>query len=228
MAVILRPNSSIGLDATLTLDAGNVASYNGGSTWRDISQNRSNNATLSNTTFTSEYGGSLIFNGSSSAAVIPYSPSWNFNLGQTIMIAHRPTENDGARRNPYNQAYGGAGTWTHEPSGEINYFFGNSGVDGGSYIGFGTGFTIAQNEWSISATTRNTTTAYWYKNGVLRGTVNHSYNPVVTGTNNITIGAGYAGVYLGYINFAAVWNRELSPTEILTYYNTLKSRFGLS
>lgn len=228
MAVILRPNSSIALDATLALDAGSVSSYPGsGTTWFDISVNRRNNATLSNVTYTSEHNGSLIFNGSSSAAVVPFNPSWNFNLAQTIMIAHKPLESDGARRNPYNQAYGGAGTWTHEPGGDINFYFGNSGGDGGSYIGFGSGFTVAQNEWSISTTVRNTTQAFWYKNGILRNTVNHGYNPVVTGTNNITIGAGYAGVYQGYINFAAVWNRELNPTEVLTYYNILRVRFGL-
>jgi hypothetical protein len=49
-----------------------------------------------------------------------------------------------------------------------------------------------------------------------------------TGTQDILIGDGYAGNYAGNIGFCFVWDRELSATEIKTYYDRTKLRFGLS
>lgn len=229
MAVIIRPNVSFALDATVALDAGVPSSYPGsGNTWYDTSQTRGDNATLYNTSYTTLNGyGILNFNGSSSYAEV-LNRNWNFNFGQTIMMAFQPLESDGNRRNPYNQAYGGGGTWTHEPGNNINFYFGNSGVDGGSYIGFGSGFTVVQNEWAIVATTRNQTNAYWYKNGILINGTSHGYTTVNTGTRPILVGRGYAGYYLGNIGFCYVWDRALSDTEVKTYYDRLKSRYGLS
>ena len=57
-------NSSL----VLHLDAGNPASYSGsGATWNDLSGNGSN-VTLSNTTYNSANGGSIVFNSSTSFA----------------------------------------------------------------------------------------------------------------------------------------------------------------
>lgn len=226
MAVLIRPNPSFAVDAVISLDAIN---YGGGGTWIDRSVSPGDNAILTDvTTATTSQGFQVLsFNGTTSVGTIA-NRNWDFSTGQTIMMALQPLESDGSRRNPYNQAYGGGGTWTHENNGTINYYFGSSGVNGGSYIGFGSSFTILQNEWAIVATTRNTTRAYWYKNGALVTSTNHNYPVVNTGTEPILIGDGYTTHYLGNIGFCFVWNRELSSTEIKTYYDRTKFRFGLS
>jgi len=226
MAVLIRPDSSFALDAVIALDA---IGYGGSGVWYDRSVSPGDNAILTDvtTTNTSEGFQVLAFNGSTSVGTITNN-GFDFSTGQTIMMAFQPLESDGARRNPYNQAYGGGGTWTHEPNGDINYYFGNSGVNGGSYIGFNSGFRILENEWAIVAATRNTTNAYWYKNGVLERSTTHNYPIVNTGTLDILIGDGYTTHWQGNIGFCFVWDRELSSTEILTYYDRTKFRFGLS
>ena len=228
MAVLIRPNTSFALDAVIALDAGNPGSYPGtGNIWRDTSRTRGDDAVLSGPTWSSSNSGVFNYSVGGSIARIT-NRNWNFSLGQTIMMAFQPLESDGARRNPYNQAYGGGGTWTHESSGNINFYFGNSGVDGGSYIGFGSAFTVIQNEWAIVATTRNQTNAYWYKNGVRTNGTNHNYSVVNTGTRDILIGNGYTTNFFGNIAFCFVWDRALNDGEISAYYNRLKGRFGLS
>jgi len=226
MAVLIRPNSSFALDAIISLDA---ITYGGGNIWYDRSVSPGDNAILTDVTTanTSEGYQVLSFNGSTSVATVANN-GLDFSTGHTIMMAIQPLESDGNRRNPYNQAYGGGGTWTHENNGTINWYFGNSGINGGSYIGFTSGFTVVQNEWAIVTGTRSTTNAYWYKNGVLTNSTTHNYPVVNTGTFDVLIGDGYTTNYLGNIGFCFVWDRELSSTEILTYYDRTKFRFGLS
>jgi hypothetical protein len=210
----------------LCLDAANVKSYPGsGSTWYDLS-GKNNHASLSGipisnrtTNYTGAEGATITFN----------SNDFTFDFEQTIMIALRPTENDATRRNPYNQAYGGGGTWTHEPDGSISYYYGTAGVNNIPYVGVGSGLTVAQNEWAIVTTSRSTTNNFmrWYKNGILYTNTTSAYAQVVTGTQNITIGQGYASPYIGNIDYVALYNRALTTTEIEQNFNALRGRFGL-
>jgi hypothetical protein len=64
----------------LHLDAGNAASYSGsGTTWNDLSGNGSN-VTLTNTTFSSANGGSIVFNGTNAYA------DFNANIENTNVV----------------------------------------------------------------------------------------------------------------------------------------------
>ena len=75
VSITCLTNSSL----VLHLDAGNTASYNGGTTWNDLSGNDSH-VTLTNTTFSSANGGSIAFNGTSSYA------NFNANIGSTNVV----------------------------------------------------------------------------------------------------------------------------------------------
>jgi hypothetical protein len=167
------------------------------------------------------------FNGSSSIT-LPYVSSMNFNNSQTIMMWIKPTDTTDARRNPYNQAYGGAGTITFEPSRQFNYFWGTTGTDGITYTSITSSFTVARNETAHIAITRNSTTTSWYKNGVLTNSVANPYaTTTLTGTSPIIIGSGYAGGYIGYIYSFKVYNSALSATKIKQNFNALRGRFGI-
>lgn len=173
-------------------------------------------------------GNALTFNGSSQYITIPYAAKYNFNLAQTIAIWLKPTEADANRRNPYNHAYGGGGTITHEPSGSFNYYCGAAGVNGSPYIGFTSSFIVAQNEMAYITLTRDTNTISWYKNGVLSNTTENPYgNGIVTGTSDITIGNGYAGYYMGNIGAVQLYTRCLTAAEVNENFNALRGRFGI-
>jgi hypothetical protein len=153
--------------------------------------------------------------------------SIDFSSGQTIEIWLRPDENDTNRRNPYNQAYGGYGTWTHEPGGSINYYYGDAGANATPYIGHDSSFTVLQNELACVCSTRDTTTSWWYKNGVQYNSYSHSYGTLTTDNNNIIIGSGYAGSYYGQIYAVKLYNRALTASEVSQNFNSLRGRYGI-
>jgi len=223
MAVLIRPDSSFALDAVISLDA---ITYGSGQTWIDRSINPGDNAVLTDvtTTTTPQSFQVLAFNGSTSVATVA-NRAWNFDSEQTIMMAIQRLDSN--RRNPYNQAYGGGGTWTHEGNGTINYYFGTAGTNNSPFTNL-TSVAVAPNEWAVMTSVRTPSTILWYKNGVQTNSRSNPYGILTTGTQDILIGDGYAGNYNGNIGFCFVWDRALNPTEILTYYDRTKFRFGLS
>lgn len=72
------------------------------------------NNTLTSSSLTYYSDNTFSFNGSSNSITVDAS-SLNFANGQTIILILKPLEGDASRRNPYNQAYAGYGTITHEP-----------------------------------------------------------------------------------------------------------------
>lgn len=213
------------------LDAGNIKSYPGtGAIWFDLS-GRNNHAALYNAPTYSNRR--MLFNGIDEYAQIPFdSNDFTWALEQTIIIVLSPTENDGARRNPYNQSYAGSGTWTHEPEGTINFFYGQSpgGTDGVPYTNITSG-TVALNETAMMCSTRSVSTNFrrWYKNGAITFADNNAvYNPVsVSTTTPITIGNGYAGFYQGYIDMILLYNIALTPIQVEQNYRALRGRHGI-
>lgn len=184
---------------------------------------RRNTITATNLAYASN--NTFSFDGTNSAITIP--GNIDFSNEQTIEMWLMPTEADGNRRNPYNQAYGGYGTWTHEPDGTINYYYGDAGTNGNPYVGHGSGFTVAQNELACVCTTRDAAKSRWYKNGVLIGEYAHSYGQLTTTTADITIGDGYAGKYQGNIYAVRLYNKALTPAEVLLSFNARRGRFGI-
>jgi hypothetical protein len=169
--------------------------------------------------------GTFSFNGGH--ITIPNIAAYDFSAGQTIEIWLKPTENDATRRNPYNQAYGGYGTWTHEPDGAVNYYYGDSGVNDVPYIGHTSGFTVAQNEVACICTTRDTSKSVWYKNGIYSNEASHSYGTLTATVADILIGTGYSAVYLGDIYAIKIYNRALTASEVQQNFNSARIRYGI-
>lgn len=210
----------------LCLDAANIKSYPGsGSTWFDLS-GKGNHGALTGSPL---LNGTTNFTGTEYATVTFDSADFTFDFEQTIILALRPNENDATRRNPYNQAYGGGGTLTHETGGGFNYYYGTSGLNASPYVGVGTTFTVLQNEWAIVSISRSISGNYvrLYKNNVLYNEYIPSYAQITTGTQNILIGSGYAGGYIGNIDYVALYNRALTTLEIQKNFNALRGRFGI-
>lgn len=162
---------------------------------------------------------------------IPYSSDFDFSLEQSIVMWIKPgTGASSARRNPYNQAYGGSGTITHETNGVFNYYFGTNGGNSTPYVGRSSTFTVLENELAHIAVTRNqtTNTVRWYKNGQLISTLDAgSYPSTNNGSSPIIIGTGYTTNFIGQIPRVLVYKKELSPSQILEDYQSTKGRYML-
>jgi hypothetical protein len=187
-----------------------------------------NNNTVTATSLTYASNGTFSFNGSNSLTV-PYNPSlFTFNNEQTIIIWMKNEASVAARRNPYNQAYGGAGTITHENNTNFNYFYGTSGVNNVPYTAHGSPFSVIFNETAQIAITRNVSQTAWYKNGALGNTRANPYGAtVVTGTSPLLIGTGYTTGVIGALYAVQIYNRALTAAEVQQNFVATRGRFGL-
>jgi hypothetical protein len=210
----------------LNLDAGYLPSYPRiGNTWYDLS-GEGNNATIYNgLTFNS--GGWMEFDGVDDYCSIPYNSSTMdlWKTGQTISVWAYHTFTSG-RRNIWNQAYGGYGTWTHESGNNINYYYGNAGSNTTPYTSRNSG-TTNRSVWNHLTITRDLTTVSWYVNGVLTSSGSNPYGTLKTTAQQVLIGNGYAGYWQGRMSIIQSYNRALTATEVLSNFNAQKGRFGL-
>lgn len=214
-------------DIALYLDPGNLKSYPGdGSTWYDLSGNE-NHATLNNSpTFSSNF---VTFNNTNqTATILANQDSLNFQSEQSIIMWLKNDYTDGVgRHNPWNQAYGGYGTWTHGSSSQpydLTYYYGNHGGNGEPFSDT-CRFPIYKDIWYCLVSTRTNDLIQWYSNGIfMTGEVNrYPYPPISTG--NITLANGYAGKWSGQMGQVMAYTRALSADEIAEIYRTTKWRY---
>jgi hypothetical protein len=187
-----------------------------------------NTITVNSLTYNTD--GSFSFNANSNnyLTVPANSAVLNFNTAQTIVIWMKNNSPSAARRNPYNQAYGGGGTITHENDTNFNYYWGTAGNNNIPYSGFTSGFSVNIGETAMICLTRDASTVSWYKNGTFYNSTANPYGAgVVTGTSDITIGTGYAGAFGGNLYAVQLYTRALTAAEISQNFNALRGRYSL-
>jgi hypothetical protein len=184
-----------------------------------------NQTAVTATSLTYNSDNTFSFNGPNYLTLPFNSSAFTFNSGQTIILWMTNKSTSAVRRNPYNQAYAGGGTITHENDTGFNYYYGTDGTDGSTYSSIYSSFNLIAGERAMIALTRNTSTVSWYKNGVFSNSTSNPYGNVVTGTNNILIGSGYTTGFMGEIHAAQLYNRALTRAEIAQNYNALAERF---
>jgi hypothetical protein len=222
MATIYSPNI-VTRGLKLYLDASNVRSYSGsGSTWSDLSGNGNNCVFSATPTYNTTH---FTFNGTSHQGTITNNSTLNFSDEQTLIMLLRHNISSG-RRNPWDQAYGGYGTWTHEDGGAINHFFGDAGANNTPYVGLGSP-SITKNVWNFVCTTRDTAQQTWIFNTSVGSPTSHSYGTLLNTSANITIGNGYAGYWQGDMAIVIAYTKALTSTEVLQNFYALRGRFGI-
>jgi hypothetical protein len=193
-----------------------------GNTWYDVSGNNNNCKFFSlPTTNTGFYS----FNGTDNYGTIINNATLNFASAQSLQIVMRHTYTSG-RRNPWDQAYGGYGTWTHEQGDSITQFYGNAGSNNNPYVGISSPAT-PRSVWNVMCAVRSRTEFKWYINGVLSGTTSNPYGTLANTAANITIGNGYAGFWQGDMAMVTAYTRALSDSEVAQNFNAIRGRFGL-
>jgi hypothetical protein len=96
--------------------------------WLDLSGNDNHGTLVANPTYTTEFGGAVVHNGTTQYTNFNIA-NLNFDREQTIIMVLKKTTNFTNRQNPWNQNYGGYGTITWETNGVFNYYWGSAGGD---------------------------------------------------------------------------------------------------
>jgi hypothetical protein len=200
----------------INLDAGDLSSYPGsGSIWTNLVDNTQ--YTITNGSFSSDDGGSIIFDGTSTFVSIgePLSNGTNYTMESWVFA----TNLSGAR---------------NILSSANNVFWCNSGTLSGGVGGqfsLVTSTSFPTNVWRHVALTfnDNTNTMRLYINGsqVSQNTsVTQSFisETLRIGSHFVTIPVSF---WAGRISQVRVYDQEVISSDILSIFNSQKSRYGL-
>jgi hypothetical protein len=205
----------------LSLDAGNSASYSGsGTSWIDLSGYNNHGTLTNNPTFSN---GSFLFNGGNYVN-IPHTTSIAPSTGLITVSTWFKATNTGSenssiifnKENEYELSAGG---------GFITYAF----RPNWAWVGR-TAFNI--NQWYQVTITYNQVYQKMYVNGV--EVFSEALTGAVGNNNALDLRIGARGapgapgsLFTGYIPVLLIYNRALTAAEVLSNYNSQKSRFGL-
>ena len=217
------PSSYVTENLQFYVDAGLPSSYSGtGTTWYDISGN-SRNLTMNSLSYSSNNGGYIIFDGSHTADSSAYSI--NFSNGFTVEVVAKFSGSDYEGLFAFNEPMNG------------NYI--NVQAQGGTNIrwevdqssSFETTNSLTSSTWYhvtcvYEGDSNNTSaTARIYINGVENNTQNLGRSGQ-SQTSNFVLGL-HDGNLTGNIALSRMYNKVLSPSEVLSNFNYTKNRFGL-
>ena len=204
------------------VDAADKNSYPGsGTTWTDISGN-GNVGTLTNgPTFNSSNNGSVVFDGIDDCVVVNSNASILSTTAYTKIAWFYPSS-----FSTNNNIISGGNSGQHAFwLGATSYLRAGHNGDWSTVVAT---TSLSLNTWYCGAVTFNTTTGWiLYLNGVSENT--SVSTTTFVGNGEILLAAYSTGgnVFTGRIAHVSVYNKVLSPTEILQNYNATKSRFGL-
>ena len=211
----------------LALDAADRNSYPGsGTTWYDLSGN-GNNASLQNgASFSTSNGGYISLDGTDDRIAITdsngdfdfgtgdFSINVWLNQGTDTTYPHLYTLDDQSNftlkaiRGGLDNAY------------RLYVYHGYSVIFTNSYLTPGT--------WQMVTLTRNGQEHKLYLDGTISDTVTDGSGPKSISGSTVYLGWGWASEYTPQSRGpVTVYNRLLSPTEVLQNYNATKGRFGL-
>jgi len=208
----------------LYLDVGITTSYPGtGTNWNDLS-GRGNNSVLSNTSYSSSNGGSLVFNGSSGYTSVadPVNGSLDFGTGDfTVSMWVRPSI-----QNTYMSIFHNGSTnftndlWININSGVLLVRFDNTKVISSGVINTGA--------WSNIVVERAGSVVTAYINGTASPLGSSSAN-ISDSNGNLLLGkdAGNYRYYNGNIGEVRVYSVALSADDVNKSFDTMRGRYGI-
>tara|TARA_B100001175_G_C19469472_1_gene620951 strand:- start:647 stop:1327 length:681 start_codon:yes stop_codon:yes gene_type:complete len=210
----------------LALDAGNTKSYPGsGTSWSDIS-GQGNNGTLTNgPTYSSDNGGSIVFDGTNDYIDVSGTESFNapLSINFTLSIWMYPTKTGN---------WQGVFTKNRSTGTQVGLFlsssnefvFGFSG-SGGNLIGS----SFSTNTWyHVVLVQAANTSRKIYINGSLDVTKTSTFGTTSSGSETFRLGqaSGVNEYFGGRISNASIYNNKaLTASEVLQNYNALKGRY---
>ena len=214
--------------ALLYVDAGQSASYSGGTSWNDLS-GKGNNATLVGSPTTSTtYSGYLTFNGTSAQYANTSASKYNTSYtGKTVFVVARMTTNIAI--NTYRCLFGSTASGTRNFNTYIQNNAGNYQIHYSTVGGGGNSNTISltAGQWFVAAVTQTL-------DGICNFYLNGQYISSVAGggfsqwqTNSGEAIGQSDNYWYGDISLCAVYGRALSANEIQQNYNAISNRYDL-
>ena len=229
-------------ELVLYFDPSDVTSYSGtGTTITDISDypiglgDPSRNGTMSNISFTSPY---FTYNGTNSQVSVLDNPTLEPGSGEFTMEAwFYKTSTVGSSVVLGKFDDGGS-------SSDVSYSIRTSNANLFAQIGDGTGGVlnvdyVNSTSYTISANTWYQAVYVWkpgvsletFINGTSIGTVSTSMSSILNSTNPLYLGRYNGGEFAqnfgGRIGITRLYKKALSSSEVLSNYNTDKSKYGL-
>jgi hypothetical protein len=215
----------------LNLDGSWPNSYSGTTTWFDLS-GQGNNGTLTNgPTLNTSNGGSIQFDGTNDYCVVNSNSNSSLSGDFSITQWYNAATNDGGYRvifetNGYRDGTSGIAIY------QFSNYFRIWRIIGGTYTELITtsGNTVGLNTWKTFTLVRNSGVFTFYIDTIYSGTYS-------TDTNNYSDTSYHIGGdgpptssywFQGNIATTQVYNRTLSPAEIMQNFNTQGYRFGYS
>ena len=220
----------------LNLDAGFTPSYpKNGTTWYDVSVN-TNNGTLTNgPTFSTDGGGSIVFDGVDDYSRIEFNTLFNGNSGDSFSIEIIFKRNSlvyGNADSLYQMGNGGLTDariyfwFDNNSNGQmaINYYVQSGVLNGDRYVTLDNQLDDLNFHHSVQVVDKATSLMTGYWDGINKGSGGIISNSFTTDVYFDIAGTNYCDATIGIVR---IYNRALSSTEVLQNFNAQKSRFGL-
>lgn len=222
----------------LYLDAANSSSYPGtGTTWTDLSSSANVGTFVGATSYSSSDAGTILFNGNSSSndyVSVANNATLNLTTAGSISIWIKPnTLTQLGLTNlisrTINGDVNGQSYYIIWSGGNISGFIQNGGV----YKAISAPVPTSIGWYNYVFTWGN---GYLnlYQNGISVATPVASSINAQTLSTTVNIGGyvfggagGNANTFNGKIPFVTLYNREITPAEVLTNFNAVKTRYGL-
>jgi hypothetical protein len=227
----------------LYLDAANTRSYPGsGFVWTDLSRNGNSGTLINGPTFDNSNGGRINFDGINDGVNLGSSSSLQFSTKMSICVV--------VRQNSFSSPGLGintiVGRWGNNTNsfahnyylyynsvGRLTFSFKQNGTS--NYLSSSLNFIPNLGQiYHITLTYDTTQSKVFYVNGVLNNSyfldqitnqiMTTSVNTLVSISSNLNESAFYSN---NNIYCLKIYNRALSPQEVLQNYNATKTRFGL-
>lgn len=210
----------------LYLDAGSVSSYPGsGSVWYDLSV-QDNDATLTNTIYSSVNGGYFTFNGVVNSKGALISSKYNVVYsGKTVFVTAYLSSN---MINSTFRAILGSSAGSRN----FNFYLYRDNIgnyqlhySAGGQGGFSSNLSFTPGTWFTAAVTHTTgNLVSYYFNGQPVGTGTAAFSQYLSGsTENVAVADNF---WDGRIGLASVYKVALSSSEILQNHNSVKNRYS--
>ena len=211
----------------LCLDAANKRSYPGsGTTW--IDKAGGNNGTLTNgPTFSSDNGGSIVFDGGNDYVDTGINPSYTavtiscwfqYSNVYTSIVVGRYSN------------WGAAGVF-RIPANAIIGVGGQATGNGYDEMSPDSSLSFSAGQWVNAVFTYDGSIYRSYHQGLAGDTISRSHTFSSVSSQNIWIGRRtsdgiYANYYSGKISNVSIYNRALSAKEVLQNYEATKGRYA--
>ena len=220
----------------LNLDAGFTPSYpKNGTTWYDVSLSGNNGTLINGPTFSTDGGGSIVFDGVDDYSRIEFNTLFNGSSSDSFSIEIIFKRNSlvyGNADSLYQMGTGGLTNariyfWFDNNSNgsmSINYYTQSGVLNGDRYVVLDSQLDDLNYHHAVQIVNKETSLMTGYWDGINKGSGGIISNSFTSDVYFDIAGPNYCDATIGIVR---IYNRALTSDEVLQNYNAQKGRFGL-